>query len=222
MTNEEQPALLESIISQMLNPVKDVPLDLIIHVLSGKEVIPIDLSLAEDQSLLKGLEGVINLCSNHIQADPIVRPRANEVGNDVEAYVKRALMDTGYRVEPPRSVSGKTKSTGYPDILFFDDKDRPTYLECKTFSADKIDSTMRSFYLSPSDEFKVSLEARHLVLSFEMESSPIDGSNNSEYRPTSYKLLDVHSLLCDVKYEFNSNNKRLYGQSLTLQEGRLA
>ena len=40
--------------------------------------------------------------------------------------------------------------------------------------------------------------------------------------PPSYKLLDVHSLLCDVKYEFNSNNKRLYDQSLILQEGRLA
>lgn len=222
MTNEERPALLESVISQMLKPVKNVPFDLIVHALSGKEIIPIDLSLAEDQSLLEGLEGVINLCSDRIQADPIVRPRANEVGNDVEAYVKRALMDKDYRVEPPRSVSGKTKSTGYPDILFFDDKDRPTYLECKTFSADTIGTTMRSFYLSPSDEFKVSLKARHLVLSFEMESSPVNGSRNSEYRPTSYKLLDVHSLLCDVKYEFNSNNKRLYDQSLILKEGRLA
>ena len=222
MTNGEQPTPLEGVISQMLKPVKNVPFALIVHALCDKKIIPIDLSLAEDQSLLEGLRGVISLCFDHIQAKPIVRPRPNEVGNDVEGYVKKALANNGYRVEAPRSVSGKTKSTGYPDILFFDDKDRPTYLECKTFSADTIDTTMRSFYLSPSDEFKISLEARHLVLSFEMKSSPIDGSKNSKYRPTSYKLLDVHSLLCDVKYEFNSNNKRLYDQSLILQEGRLA
>ena len=43
MTNEERPALLESVISQMLKPVKDVPFDLDVHALSGKEIIPIDL-----------------------------------------------------------------------------------------------------------------------------------------------------------------------------------
>ena len=78
---------------------------------------------------------------------------------------------------------------------------------------------MRSFYLSPSESFKVSVDARHLLLAFGMEASPIAGSRDSFYIPKSYKLIDLHDLLCDVKYEFNSDNRRLYAPSMLLLQG---
>ena len=65
----------------------------------------------------------------------------------------------------------------------------------------------------------MSVDARHLLLAFGMEASPISGSRNSTYIPKSYKLIDLHDLLCDVKYEFNSDNRRLYAPSIMLLQG---
>ncbi len=84
-----------------------------------------------------------------------------------------------------------------------------------------MDTTMRSFYLSPSESFKVSVDARHLLLAFGMEASSVPGSRDSSYIPISYKLIDLHDLLCDVKYEFNSDNRRLYAPSMMLLHGDL-
>jgi hypothetical protein len=105
--------------------------------------------------------------------------------------------------------------------LVRDDEDRNTYLECKIFSDGTAHTTMRSFYLSPSDSFKVAFDARHLLLAFGMEATPVSGSGDSLYLPKSFKLIDLHDLLCDVKYEFNSDNRRLYAQSMTLLEGKI-
>ena len=92
-------------------------------------------------------------------------------------------------------------------------------LECKIFAQGSAETTMRSFYLSPSKSFKVSVDARHLLLAFGMQPSPITGSRESTYVPKSYKLIDLHDLLCDVKYEFNSDNRRLYAPSMMLLKG---
>lgn len=113
------------------------------------------------------------------------------------------------------------RSTGYPDILLSDELDRPTYLECKVYGEGAAPTTMRSFYLSPSDEFKVCHDARHLLLAFGVERVSIGGTIDSEYRLRSFKLIDLHGLLCDVKYEFNSDNRRLYAAEMVLAEGTL-
>ena len=94
-------------------------------------------------------------------------------------------------------------------------------MECKIFAQGSAETTMRSFYLSPSESFKVSVDARHLLLAFGMEASPIAGSRDSLYVPRSYKLIDLHDLLCDVKYEFNSDNRRLYAPSMLLLQGNV-
>ena len=77
---------------------------------------------------------------------------------------------------------------------------------------------MRSFYLSPSSDFKVTANARHLLLAFEMVATPTTGKN-SNYCAQAFKLIDLHDLQCDVKYEFNSDNKRLYAPELILASG---
>lgn len=133
----------------------------------------------------------------------------------------RALPQAGLTAARPTSQAGLGKSTGYPDILVRDSENRATYLECKIFAQGTAETTMRSFYLSPSESFKVSVDARHLLLAFGMHASPIAGSRESTYVPKSYKLIDLHDLLCDVKYEFNSDNRRLYARSMMLFEGDL-
>ncbi|CAN5839128.1 hypothetical protein BH18ACI5_BH18ACI5_23350 [soil metagenome] len=51
-------------------------------------------------------------------------------------------------------------------------------------------------YLSPSDSFKVSIDARHLLLAFGMSAVAVAESRDSLYVPESYKLVDLHDLLC--------------------------
>jgi hypothetical protein len=170
---------------------------------------------------LDKLENAIQMCGAELKSNPIRRPRPNEVGNDVEAYVMRALPQAGLTAVRPTSKSGLGKATGYPDILIRDRGNRATYLECKIFAHGSAETTMRSFYLSPSESFKVSVDARHLLLAFGMEASPISGSRDSLYIPKSYKLIDLHDLLCDVKYEFNSDNRRLYAPSMMLLQGEV-
>jgi hypothetical protein len=64
-------------------------------------------------------------------------------------------------------------------------------------------------------------DARHLLLAFAIQRIPIANSVMSEYRPTGFKIVDLHGLLCDVKYEFNSDNRRLYADGMILAEGRV-
>lgn len=184
-------------------------------------MIQVNKSEAADIELLERQEKTIRFCAADLKSNPIRRPRPNEVGNDVEAYVMRALPQAGLRAARPTSKAGLGKATGYPDILVRDKANRATYLECKIFAQGTAETTMRSFYLSPSESFKVSVDARHLLLAFGMEASPIAGSRDSMYTPRSYKLIDLHDLLCDVKYEFNSDNRRLYAPSIMLLQGEV-
>lgn len=221
MDDKERLKVLEQALAQMLKPVKGIPFSVIVKSLAQRQVIQIDKADAADIELLKRLEKAIQFCAAELKANPIKRPRPNEVGNDVEAYVMRALPQAGLTAARPTSQAGLGKSTGYPDILVRDKENRATCLECKIFAPGSADTTMRSFYLSPSESFKVSIDARHLLLAFGMHASPIPGSRESTYVPKSYKLIDLHDLLCDVKYEFNSDNRRLYAPSMMLLQGDL-
>lgn len=221
MDDKDRLRILEQALAQMLKPIRDVPFSVIVKSLAGHQIIQIDKTDPADADLLRRLSEFIPLCAADLQANPIRRPRPNEVGNDIEAYVMRALPKVGLTATRPTSRAGLGKSTGYPDILVWDEGGRATYLEYKTFAHGTPANTMRSFYLSPSESFKVSADARHLLLAFGMEASAISGSRDSLYVPKSYKLIDLYDLLCDVKYEFNSDNRRLYAASMVLLQGDL-
>lgn len=219
MDDKERIERLENVLAQMLKPIQGVPFSIVIRSLCKKKIIKIDANSKADQKLIKMIEEAAKKCADEMKRKPIKRPRPNEVGNDIEDYVMRALSAVGLHPERPAAANGRRQSTGYPDILIYDESSRPTYLECKIYAFGVEPTTMRSFYLSPSEMPKVSMDARHLLLAFGVESSPIDGDRNSNYRAKSFKLVDLHDLLCNVKYEFNSNNRELYAPNLLLSEG---
>jgi hypothetical protein len=219
MDDKQRLVILEQALAQMLKPIKGIPFSVIVKSMSEKQVIQIDKNNSADKRLIKAIEEAISICAADLKSSPIRRPRPNEVGNDVEAYVMRALLQSGLNASRPTSKAGLGKATGYPDIILQDAEKRDTYLECKIFAHGSAETTMRSFYLSPSESFKVSKDARHLLLAFGMEASAVSGSRDSLYVPRSYKLIDLHDLLCDVKYEFNSDNRRLYAPSMIISQG---
>ncbi len=109
---------------------------------------------------------------------------------------------------------------GYPDIEFIDEFGRVNYLECKTFNIENIHTSQRSFYLSPSDDFKVTRDAHHFIISFEIF---VKGKkkNNNIYNCRSWKILSIENMEVDVKYEFNTDNKRMYVNEFILAEGKI-
>ncbi|MDD3663585.1 MAG: restriction endonuclease, partial [Candidatus Pacebacteria bacterium] len=130
---------------------------------------------------------------------------------------KEALNHEGYYSRTPTGLSGKKKATGYPDIEFLDEFERINYLECKSFNIKNVNTTQRSFYLSPSSDFKITKDAHHFGISFEVFVESSIGKD-SIYKLKSWKILDLEKLELDVKYEFNSDNFRLYSESLILSQ----
>lgn len=215
--DEEYVRQLENVIRQMLTPMKGLPFGIVIQALCGHRVIPFDTANTADAALLETLKIVANHVAVEVNQTGIRRPRPNEVGNDMEPYVEHALTSCGLRAHKPTTVSHKRKSTGYPDLEFRDQEGRTNYLECKTFNRDNVDTTQRSFYLSPSDDFKVTQDAHHFVLSYEIISAGEDGANHI-YKCSAWKIVSLSGLEVDVKYEFNSDNARLYSAELVLAE----
>jgi len=132
-----------------------------------------------------------------------------EVTNGLREFkIRGAPHSLDLRADIPIGPSGYKKATGYPDILFWFNND-PYYLECKTYNVETIETTQRSFYFSPSDEFKVIYDAPHFILSYEIYVAG-EKENKHVYKCRHYKILSIESLSLDVKYEFNSDNRRMY------------
>ncbi len=222
MSNYDYIKKLENVIKQMLQPLKDIPFNLVIEAMTGKKVISFDFSRQEHKKVLDLLEESAINAGKEINKDGILRPRPNEVGNDIEPYVRKSLNSLGLNADIPTGPNGHKKTTGYPDIIFWY-KNKPYYLECKTYNIKNIDTTQRSFYFSPSDEFKVIYDAPHFIISFEIYVAGEQG-NKHIYKCKHYKILSIESLSLDVKYEFNSDNKRMYSGkdgTIILAEGKI-
>jgi len=220
MMNNDYTKKLEDVIKQMLVPLKDVPLKLVIEVIAGCKIIPFDDHNKEDIRLLGDLKKSAAIAGAEFNKLGVTRPRPNEVGNDIEPFIIMALNKVDCKATVPLTATGKKKSAGYPDVEFIDNSGRTNYLECKTYNIENIDTTQRSFYLSPSPDFKITKDAHHFIMSFEVYAVGRKGKNTL-YKCRSWKVLTLDELDVDVKYEFNTDNKRLYASKLILAEGNL-
>ena len=210
MRDENYISKLENAVKQMLKPLKDIPFNLVIESLTGKKVIPFNPKNPEDNELLGILKAVAVKAGKAINNSGIIRARPNEVGNDIELFVKFAMEHYNLNPDIPSGKSEKKKAMGYPDIVFYYNK-KPYYLECKTYNRKNIGTTQRSFYFSPSEDFKVIYDTHHFIISYEM--NVVDRKGNRDiYKCRHWKILSIESLSLDVKHEFNSDNKRLYSE----------
>ena len=186
----------------MINSATVLSLHELILQICGNKVFPVDLKNKDDVKLVKTLCEVAIDTIHEIKAVPITAKRVNEVGNKIEPYIKRGINKyNGYTAEIPLG-----KLNGYPDILIKDKVERYTYIECKTYNKQSAESSFRSFYLSPSNRFKIVNDARHIVIALEIRYL-----ENNEYVADGFKLIDVYNLKCKLKKEWNASNKELYG-----------
>lgn len=101
MGDENYVRKLENVIKQMLQPLKDIPFNLVIEAMTGKKVISFDFSNQDHKEVLELLKKAAINAGKEINKTGILRPRPNEVGNDIEPYVRRALNDLGLNADIP-------------------------------------------------------------------------------------------------------------------------
>lgn len=221
--NEKYIEKLEDTLAKFMKPVRDIPFTVAIKVLSGFEVLSFDKSSSKDIELLELLKKAASTGGERAYKTGIFTNRPNEAGNRIEEFVKEALNEIGLKADTPLAANGKRKAIGYPDIEIQDTYGRTIYLECKTYNINNINTTQRAFYFSPSENFKVTKDALHLMLSFQLEKEP--RGEKTAFVPVHWRLYTLEDLTVDIKLEFNQNNRKMYGsgslpQSL-LAEGNI-
>lgn len=199
----EREKRLEAALAQFLQPMKGIPFEVVIQALCGATVERFDLDAHDNRNALDKIVVAMRETCRAVRANPIERPRPNEVGNDMEPFVISALKAQGLDAAAPKTKSGKGKTTGYPDVKIAG-LTVPIFLEVKTYAAANHTTTQRSFYLSPAEDHKVTDDGYHLLVGFEIVRK------GNLFTPVAFELVDLYGLDCDMKAEFNSDNRRLY------------
>jgi hypothetical protein len=126
---------------------------------------------------------------------------------NIEPFVRAALKAQSLDAKIPKTKDGKAKAAGYPDIEIRGEL--PCYLECKTYNIKNVETTQRAFYFSPSKKFKITCDALHLLLAYELERRKRNGKD--AFIPVHWKLITLQDLRVDLKHEFNQHNRNMYG-----------
>ncbi|HLC57227.1 MAG TPA: hypothetical protein VJH95_01505 [Candidatus Nanoarchaeia archaeon] len=211
---------LEDTIKKFLNPLKAVPFKIAMRAVSGCEVVSFNKNDMKDGELLKDLIKASKIATENANKAGIYTRRPNEVGNHIEPFMIKALNQIGLNADKPKTIEGNKKAVGYPDIFVEDKNKRPNYVECKTYNEKNYQTTQRSFYFSPAkkqEDFKVIHNARHLIVSFKIESAERNGKN--AFIPVYWKIFSIDNLIGQIKHEFNSSNKQMYKKEALLAEG---
>jgi hypothetical protein len=210
---------LEETISKFLKPLKDIPFPIAVKAISGHDVLSFDKTSRADKELLERLTKAMDIAVKNAYQIGISTARANEVGNHIEPFVKDALNSVLMKASIPLTSNGKHQSAGYPDIFIKDIDDRVTYLECKTYNKKSINSSFRAFYFQPSKSSKITHDARHLMVGFEINKEKRNGQ--SVFVPIHWKLYTLEKMLLQVKHEFNTSNQIMYKSESLLAEGSI-
>jgi hypothetical protein len=210
---------LEETISKFMAPLKDIPFPIVIRVISGFSIVPFKKSNKADKALLEKLIKAMRKATKTANKTGIFTDRPNEVGNHIEPFVRDALNELGMKATIPLTKSGKHKAAGYPDIEILDTDGRITYLECKTYNLKSEDSSFRAFYLQPSEDVKITANARHLLVGFEIKVETRKG--RKAYAPVRWRVYTLDKLKVQVKHEFNASNNDIYQDAALLAQGGL-
>jgi hypothetical protein len=203
-------------LAELTKPSKALPFKTVIQATTGHRVLDFDTNNPVHVELRNKIMRAAALAGQRARKEGISAARANEAGNHLEPFVRAALRDAGLEAHVPVTTAGQAQVTGYPDIEILSAP--PVYLELKTYSATTANTTQRSFYYSPSERPKVTHDALHLLLAYELEKTTRD--RQTIFVPVRWKLISLQDLQVDLKFEFNQSNRGLYGNSKTvLDEG---
>jgi hypothetical protein len=207
---------IETII-KCLAPIKDISFPLAVKILTDFDVLAFDPLTNDNQQLLMRLSSAAQLAGQHAFEKGIEAKRPNEAGRKIERLVLDALNQVRLRVETPLSKAGTKKTSGYPDIQVHDENGQTIYIDCKTYDTSTKNQNYRTFYLSPSEYPKVTRDALHFLMSFELNK--VQRKSKKVFIPVSWQIYSLESLLIKLKLEFNASNRDFYLNTVPLIEG---
>ena len=195
-------------LAELTKPAKRIPFKEVILATTHHRVLDFNTNHASHRELFQTISAAANTALTNARAAGLFSARANEAGNHMESFVRAALKDAGLTARVPVTTAGEAQAVGYPDVEILSDP--PCYVELKTYNASTVNTTQRSFYYSPSENPKVTHDALHLLLAYELERTERDGK--TVFTPTHWKLITLQDLEVDLKFEFNQSNRGLYGK----------
>jgi hypothetical protein len=203
---------LALVLSDLAKSSRPLPFRDVIQATTGHRILPLDTNDPAHAELCQKLRHAAALAGERLRQHGLSAARANEAGNQLEPFVRAALREAGLATRVPANAAGRAQVAGYPDLEITGPL--PCYLELKTYSAATANTTQRSFYYSPSASPKVTRDALHLLLAYELEKS--DQGGQTVFAPVHWKLISLHDLEVDLKFEFNQSNRGLYNQPQAL------
>ncbi|MFK5924200.1 MAG: hypothetical protein QM496_18640 [Verrucomicrobiota bacterium] len=214
---------IEAIITTALNDpesLQNISFADVIHASSGKEVIAMDLNQNEDAELIEALSDAITRVMerfNRPDSPTSAEKRINEVSKHFEKALQIEINSTdGFLCAAPRTATGKTQRSGYPDLrIVHQETGRVSYLDPKLIAAGSIHSSLRTFYFTPKKESgKILDDAHHLLIGIEHDS------HNGAWKFTKWRLVDLSGLKIRLKPEFQASNKDIYLKERILIENQ--
>ena len=195
-------------LAELTKPAKRIPFKEVILATTQHHVLDFDTNNPVHLALQEKILRAAALAGERARKEGLDAARANEAGNHIEPFIRAALHEAGLTARVPVNSAGDAQSTGYPDVEILSEP--PCYLELKTYNASTVNTTQRSFYFSPSEHPKVTRDALHLLLAFQLEKAERDGK--MLFVPVHWKLVTLQDLEVDLKFEFNQSNRGLYGR----------
>ncbi len=198
-------------LAELTKPAKKIPFKEVILATTRHRILDFDTNNPAHRELFQKISAAANAALTNARSAGLFSARANEAGNHMESFVRAALKDAGLNSRVPITTAGNAQAVGYPDVEILSTP--PCYMELKTYNATTANTTQRSFYYSPSEHPKVTRDALHLLLAYELEKTERDGK--TAFLPTHWKLITLQDLEVDLKFEFNQSNRGLYGKGAT-------
>lgn len=195
-------------LAELTKPAQKIPFKEVILATTRHRILDFDTNNPAHRELFQKISAAANIALTNARTAGLFSARANEAGNHLESFVKAAMKEAGLNARTPVTTAGDAQTVGYPDVEILSEP--PCYVELKTYSATTANTTQRSFYYSPSEKPKVTHDALHLLLAYELERTERDGK--TVFTPTHWKLITLQDLEVDLKFEFNQSNRGLYGK----------
>ena len=194
-------------LGELTRPEKQIPFKDVIEATTHFHVLDFDTNNPAHVALQEKIFAAAALAGTRAAKEGLLVERANEAGNHIEPFVRTALREVGLAARVPLNATGAAQATGYPDVEITGAT--PCYLELKTYNATTVNTTQRTFYYSPSEHPKITRDALHFLLAYQLEKTERDG--RTVFVPVHWKLITLENLLVDLKFEFNQSNHGLYG-----------
>lgn len=200
---------LQSALADFAKVSRRIPFKTVVHATTGHRVLNFDTNNPTHVALRKKILHAAALAGQRARKEGLVATRANEAGNHIESFVRTALREAELDARVPINAMGRAQNAGYPDIEVTGPA--PCYIELKTYSSTTANTTQRSFYYSPSESPKVTRDAVHFLLAYELQRETREG--RTCFVPVHWRLLTLENLEVDLKFEFNQSNRGLYSHT---------